>query len=54
MALTPHRQHKIYLATMVKYGLGSINPEEIAYYNKIKTEITKGKKNRNMGIARED
>jgi len=36
------------------YELGSDNPEEIAYYNKIKAERNKDKKNRNMGIARED
>ena len=36
------------------YGLGSDDPEEIAYYNKVKAEINKVKKNRNMGIPRED
>ena len=54
MALNSHRQHKIYLAAAMGYGLGSNNPEEIAYYNKIKAKINKDKKNRNMGIVRED
>ena len=54
MTLTPHKKHKIYLAVTMGYGLGSNNPEEIAYYNKIKVEINKDKKNRNMGIERED
>tara|TARA_B100000700_G_C14361694_1_gene541830 strand:- start:52 stop:168 length:117 start_codon:yes stop_codon:yes gene_type:complete len=36
------------------YGLGSDDLEEIAYYSKVKAEINKDKKNRNMGIPRED
>ena len=36
------------------YGLGSDDHEEIAYFNKVKEEINKGKKNGNMGIHRED
>ena len=54
MALTSHRQHKIYLAATMGYGLGSDDPEEIAYYNKVKEELTKDKNDRNMGIPRED
>ena len=54
MTLSPHRQHKIYLAATMGYGLGSDDPEEIAYYNKVKAEINKDKKNRNLGIPRED
>ena len=54
MALTSYRQHKIYLAATMGYGLGSDNPEEIAYFNKLKEEILKDKMNRNMGIQRED
>ena len=38
----------------MEYGLGSDDPEEIAYYNKVKDEINKDKKNRNLGISRED
>ena len=53
MALTPHRQHKIYLAATMGYGLGSDDPEEITYYNKVKAEINKDNK-RNMGISRKD
>ena len=51
MTLTSHRQHKIYLAATMEYGLGSNDPEEITYFNKVKEEINK---NRNMGIPRED
>ena len=54
MTLTSHRQHKIYLAATMGYGLGSDDPEEIAYYNKIKADINQDKKNRNLGIPRED
>ena len=53
MTLTSHRQHKIYLAATMGYGLGSDDPEEIAYYNKVKVEINKDNK-RNIGITRED
>ena len=31
--------HKIYLAATMNYGLGSDDPEELAYYNKIKEEM---------------
>ena len=54
MTLTSHRRHKIYLAATMGYGLGSDDPEEIAYYNTVKSEINKDTKNRNMGISRED
>jgi len=51
MSLTPHRQHKIYLAATMGYGLGSEDPEELSYYNIIKNEI---KKNNNIFIKRTD
>ncbi len=54
MTLTSYRQHKIYLAAMMGYGLGSDDPKEIAYYKKVKEEINKDKENRNLGISRED
>ena len=54
MALTSFRQHKIYLAAMMGYGLGSENQEEIAYYNKVKADINKDNRSRNLGIQRED
>ena len=54
MTLTSHRQHKIYLAATMGYGLGSDDLEEIAYYNEVKAEINQDKKNRHMGILRED
>ena len=36
--------HRIYLAATMNYGLGSDDPEELAYYNKIREEIDKMKK----------
>ena len=31
--------HRIYLAATLGYGLGSYDPEELAYYNKIRKEM---------------
>ena len=36
--------HRIYLAATMKYGLGSNDPEESAYYKKIKEEMDYMKK----------
>ena len=36
--------HRIYLAATINYGLGSDDPEELAYYNKIKKEMDDIKK----------
>jgi hypothetical protein len=36
--------HKIYLAATMNYGLGSYDPEELAYYNKIKKDMANMKK----------
>lgn len=54
MSLSSHRQHKIYIAATMGYGIGSEDPEELALYEMIKKEIKKGPKNRNMGIQRTD
>ena len=54
MNLSPHRQHKIYIAAMMSYGLGSEDPEELALYEMIKKEIEKDSNNRNIGIQRTD
>ena len=54
MSLSSHRQHKIYVAATMGYGLGSEDPDELAYYDMIKDEIEKDRKNRNMGIKRTD
>ena len=54
MSLSSHRQHKIYIAATMGYGLGSEDPEELELYEKIKNEIEKDCKNRNMGIKRTD
>ena len=51
MSLSHHRQHKIYIAATMGYGLGSEDPEEIAYYDMIKNKI---EKNKNLGISRTD
>ena len=39
MPLSSYRMHKIYIAATMNYGLGSDDPEELAYYNKIKKEM---------------
>ena len=39
MPLSSYRMHKIYLAAIMNYGLGSDNPEELKYYNKILKEV---------------
>ena len=44
MPLSSYRMHKIYLAATMNYGLGSNDPEELAYYNKIKKDIADMKK----------
>ena len=36
--------HSIYLAATMDYGLGSDNPEELAYYKKIRKEMDNMKK----------
>ena len=39
MPLSSYRMHRIYLAATMNYGLGSEDPEELAYYNKIRKEM---------------
>ena len=36
--------HRIYLAATMNYGLGSDDPEELVYYNKIRKEMEDMKK----------
>ena len=36
--------HRIYLAATMNYDLGSDDPEELAYYNKIKKDMADIKK----------
>ena len=36
--------HRIYLAATMNYGLGSDDPEELAYYKKIRQEMDDMKK----------
>ena len=44
MALSSYRMHRIYLAATMGYGLGSDDPEEIAYHRKLRKEIDEMKK----------
>ena len=44
MSLSSYRKHRIYIAAIMNYGLGSDDPEELAYYNKIKKEMADMKK----------
>ncbi len=44
MSLSSYRMHRIYLAATMNYGLGSDDPNELAYYNKIRKEIDEMKK----------
>ena len=44
MPLSSYRMHRIYLAATMNYGLGSDDPEELAYFNKIKKDIADMKK----------
>ena len=39
MTLSSYRMHRIYLAATMGYGLGSNDPEELSYYNKIRKEM---------------
>ena len=54
MTLSSHRQHKIYIAATMGYGLGSEDPEEVAYYKQIKEEMKKDRENWNLGVSRSD
>ena len=44
MPLSSNRMHRIYLAATMNYCLGSYDPEELAYYNKIRKEMDDMKK----------
>ena len=44
MPISSYRMHRIYLAANMNYGLGSNDPEELAYYYKIRKEIDDMKK----------
>ncbi len=43
MSLSSYRMHRIYLAATMNYGLGSDDPEELAYYYKIRKEMAEMK-----------
>ena len=44
MPLSSYRMHKIYIAAIMNYGLGSDDPEEWAHYKKIRKEMEDMKK----------
>ncbi len=44
MPLSSYRMHKIYIAATMNYGLGSDDPKELDYYNKIRKEMDDMKK----------
>ncbi len=44
MSLSSYRMHRIYIAATMNYSLGSDNPEELAYYNKIRNAMDDMKK----------
>ena len=44
MPLSSYRIHRIYLAATMNYDLGSDDPEELAYYNKIRKDMDDMKK----------
>tara|TARA_B100000900_G_scaffold7925_1_gene6616 strand:- start:641 stop:832 length:192 start_codon:yes stop_codon:yes gene_type:complete len=44
MVLSSYRMHRIYIAATMGYGLGSDDPEELAYYNKLREKIDDMKK----------
>ena len=44
MTLSSYRMHRIYLAATMGYGLGSDDPEELSYYNKIRKDMKDMKK----------
>ena len=44
MPLLSYRMHKIYIVKTTNYGLGSDDPEELAYHNKIRKEMDDIKK----------
>ena len=44
LSLSSYRMHRIFLAATMNYGLGSDDPNELAYYNKIKKEMDDMKK----------
>ena len=39
MPLSSYRKHRIYIAATMNYGLGSDDPEELTYFNKIRNNI---------------
>ena len=44
MTLSSYRMHRIYLAATMGFGLGSDDPEELSYYNKIRKDMEDIKK----------
>ena len=42
--LSSYRIHRIYMAAIMGYGLGSDDPREVSYYKKIRKELEDMKK----------
>ncbi len=54
MTLSAHRQHRIYIAATMGYGLGSEDSEEVSYYEQLKKKLKESQENVNLGISRSD
>ena len=54
MSLSPHKQHKIYIAARMGLGIGSEDPEELAYYDMVKKERKEKEKGISIDIKRTD
>ena len=44
----------MYIAAMMGYALGSEDPEEISYYQKVKEEMKEDRENGHLGVSRSD
>ena len=44
MTLSYYRMHRIYLLATIGYGLGSEEPEELVYFNRLRKEMDDMKK----------
>ncbi len=54
MSLSPHKQHKIYIAARMGFGISSEDPEELAYYDMVNKETSDSQKRISLGINRTD
>ncbi len=54
MSISAHRKHKIYIAAIMGYGLGSDDLEELSYYNEVQEKMLVDIEKVNFGVVRED